>query len=121
MATRIVVGIAMIGSLTVLPALHSRLGDKVEKGRIPFLHRLRRESGENRFWKAILTHVLRRPVVSAITAGAVRGPMALAVPRLPTSESGPNSLPNRAPTVGTMHNIQRAFSTGEASPASSAT
>ena len=60
-ATMMVVGIAMLGSLTVLPALLSRLGDKVEKGKIPFLHRLRRDSGENRFWKAILTPVLRRP------------------------------------------------------------
>ena len=53
-ATMMVVGIAMLGSLTVLPALLSRLGDKVEKGKIPFLHRLRRDSGENGFWKAIL-------------------------------------------------------------------
>ena len=41
-ATMMVVGVAMIGSLTVLPALLSRLGDKIEKGKIPFLHRLRR-------------------------------------------------------------------------------
>ena len=34
--TMIVVAVAMIGSLTVLPALLGRLGDKVEKGRIPF-------------------------------------------------------------------------------------
>ena len=42
-ATMIVVAVAMLGSLTVLPALLSRLGDKVEKGRIPFIGRLRRE------------------------------------------------------------------------------
>ena len=42
-ATIMVVGVSMIGSLTVLPALLSRLGDKVDKGKIPFLHRLRRE------------------------------------------------------------------------------
>ena len=35
--TMIVVGVAMLGSLTVLPALLSQLGDRVEKGRIPFL------------------------------------------------------------------------------------
>src|SRR4029079_8903661 len=65
-ATMMVVGVAMIGSLTVLPALLSRLGDKVEKGKIPFLGRLRRNSGENRFWGAILTPVLRRPRRSAL-------------------------------------------------------
>ena len=36
-ATMIVVAIAMLGSLTVLPAVLSKLGDRVEKGRIPFL------------------------------------------------------------------------------------
>src|SRR6266542_1029407 len=41
-ATMMVVGIAMLGSLTVLPAMLSKLGYRVEKGRIPFLHRLRR-------------------------------------------------------------------------------
>ena len=40
LATIIVVAIAMLGSLTVLPALLSKLGDRVEKGRVPFLHRL---------------------------------------------------------------------------------
>src|SRR6266550_1440585 len=116
-ATMMVVGIAMIGSLTVLPALLSRLGDKVEKGRIPFLHRRRRESGDNRFWKAILTHVLRRPVVSAVTAGSVLVLMALPVLHLHTSESGLDAMPNSAPTVGTMKKIEKAFSNGDLSPA----
>ena len=35
--TILVVGVAMIGSLTVLPALLSKLGDRVDKGRIPFI------------------------------------------------------------------------------------
>ena len=52
--TMMVVAVAMIGSLTVLPALLGRLGDQVEKGRIPFLHRLRRKDGDSRFWGAIL-------------------------------------------------------------------
>ena len=61
--TMMVVAVAMIGSLTVLPALLSRLGDKVEKGRIPFVHRLRRDNGDgSRFWSAILKPVLRHPV-----------------------------------------------------------
>src|SRR5213076_1463220 len=68
-ATMMVVGIAMLGSLTVLPAMLSKLGDRVDKGKIPFLHRLRRPSGENRFWKRILTHVLRHPAMSALAAG----------------------------------------------------
>ena len=78
--TMMVVAVAMLGSLTVLPALLGRLGDKVEKGRIPFLGRLRSNNGESRFWGAILDRVLRRPVVSAVAAGAVL--IALTVPAL---------------------------------------
>jgi uncharacterized membrane protein YdfJ with MMPL/SSD domain len=76
--TMMVVAIAMIGSLTVLPALLSKLGDRVEKGRIPFVGRLRRKDGDSRVWGAILDRVLRRPVVSAVTATAIL--VALTVP-----------------------------------------
>lgn len=37
-ATIVVVVTAVLGSLTVLPALLSMLGDRVDKGRVPFLH-----------------------------------------------------------------------------------
>ena len=40
--TMMVVAVAMLGSLTVLPAMLSWLGDRVDKGRIPFLSRLKR-------------------------------------------------------------------------------
>ena len=49
--TILVVAIAMFASLTVLPAMLSWLGDRVEKGRVPILGR-RRRSGESRFWAA---------------------------------------------------------------------
>jgi RND superfamily putative drug exporter len=78
--TMMVVAIAMVGSLTVLPALLGKLGDRVEKGRLPFVHRLRSKNGESRFWGAILDRVLRRPLVSALAAGAVL--VALTVPAL---------------------------------------
>jgi len=76
--TMMVVAVAMIGSLTVLPAVLGRLGDKVEKGRLPFVGRLRSKNGESRFWGAILDRVLRRPVLSAVAAGAVL--IALTIP-----------------------------------------
>ncbi len=111
-ATMMVVGIAMLGSLTVLPALLSRLGDNVEKGKIPFLHRLRRQSGENRFWKKVLTPAMRRPgIAAAITGGALLA-MAIPVLHLHTAQSGFNALPNSAPTVETIKKIGDAFSDG---------
>ena len=54
--TIMVVAVAMFGSLTVLPAMMAWLGDRVEKGRIPLLHRFApSDAGESRIWSAILT------------------------------------------------------------------
>src|SRR4051794_16887041 len=113
-ATMMVVGIAMLGSLTVLPALLSRLGDKVDKGKIPFLHRLRRSSGDNRFWKRILTPAMRRPGIAAAIAGGALLVMALPVLHLHTTQSGLDALPNSAPTVPTIKKVQAEFSNGTA-------
>ncbi len=79
-ATILVVAIAMLGSLTVLPALLSKLGDRVERCRIPFVGRRRRDDGEGRIWGAIIDRVLRRPLLSAILAGGLL--VALALPAL---------------------------------------
>ena len=57
-STIMVVATAMLGSLTVLPAVLSKLGDRVEKGRVPLLHRLKRDDGEGRVWGWILDRVL---------------------------------------------------------------
>jgi len=111
-ATMAVVAAAMLGSLTVLPALLAKLGDRVEKGRIPFLGRLRRRSGENRFWSAILTPALRHPVVSALVAGAALVAMAVPVLHVHTAQSGLNSLPRSTPTVETLNRIQDSFPGG---------
>jgi uncharacterized membrane protein YdfJ with MMPL/SSD domain len=113
-ATMMVVGIAMLGSLTVLPALLSKLGDRVEKGKIPYLHRLRRDRGENRFWKRVLTPAMRRPGIAALVAGGALALMALPVLHLHTAQSGLDALPNSAPTVPTIKKVQNAFSDGVA-------
>ena len=115
-ATMIVVAVAMLGSLTVLPAVLSKLGDRVEKGRIPLLGRLRRPAGENRVWSALLTPVLRRPAVAAVLAAGLLAALAVPTLQLHTAQSGLQSLPRSAPTVETLDRIQAAFP-GESSPA----
>ncbi len=108
--TMMVVAVAMIGSLTVLPALLGRLGDKVEKGRIPFLSRLRSKNGESRFWGAILDRVLRRPVISAVAAGAVL--IALTVPAfsLNTATTGVDDI--SIPEIEPLKKFDAAFPGG---------
>jgi putative drug exporter of the RND superfamily len=108
-ATMIVVAVAMIGSLTVLPALLSKLGDKIEKGRIPFLGRLRRERGENRLWSAVLTPALRRPLLSAVAAAAVLLVLAYPLTGIHTAQTGLDALPKGIPTVSTIDRLQKAF------------
>jgi uncharacterized membrane protein YdfJ with MMPL/SSD domain len=114
-ATIAVVAIAMVGSLTVLPALLSRLGDKVERARIPLLGRRRRD-GEGRIWGAIVNRVLRRPVVSLVVAGGLL--VALAVPALQLRmvQPGPDTFPQSLPAVQAYKKMQQAFP-GSALPA----
>ena len=115
-ATMIVVAVAMIGSLTVLPAVLSKLGDRVEKGRIPLLGRLRRPSGENRVWSALLTPVLKRPAVAAVLAAGLLAVLAIPTLQIHTANAGSKAVPRSAPTVETLDRIQAAFP-GESSPA----
>jgi uncharacterized membrane protein YdfJ with MMPL/SSD domain len=114
--TIIVVAVAMIGSLTVLPALLAKLGDRVEKGRIPYLKRFRRQGGENRVWSRILTPVLRRPVIAAVAAGGLLVAMTVPVLHMHTAQSGLDALPKSAPTVDTLDKVQDAFA-GTTQPA----
>jgi uncharacterized membrane protein YdfJ with MMPL/SSD domain len=116
-ATMIVVAVAMLGSLTVLPALLSKLGPRVDKGRIPFVHRLRNDAGGSRLWKAILRPTLAHPAAAAALAGGLLIVLALPAFHLHTAQSGLEALPNSAPTVPTIHRIEDAFSNGVAAPA----
>jgi anti-anti-sigma factor len=108
--TIIVVAIAVLGSLTVLPAVLSKLGDRVEKGRVPFKHRLRREErGETGVWAAIVDRVLKRPVISLVLAGGVLVLMAIPAFSLHTVNTGVNGIPQDLPIMQTYDRIQAAF------------
>src|SRR2546423_8219410 len=61
-ATMIVVAVAMVGSLTVLPALLSRLGDRVDRLHVPFVGQLRRDRGEGRRGGTTVQRLLALPL-----------------------------------------------------------
>jgi uncharacterized membrane protein YdfJ with MMPL/SSD domain len=107
--TILVVAVAMLGSLTVLPATLAWLGDRVEKGRVPFVSRLRRDDGQGRIWGAILGVVLRRPVLSAVLSAGLL--LALAVPalQLRTVQPGVDTYPQSLEAIQTYNRIQEAF------------
>jgi uncharacterized membrane protein YdfJ with MMPL/SSD domain len=110
--TILVVAVAVLGSLTVLPAILAWLGDRVEKGRIPFTSRRRWTTDESGIWSRILTPVLRHPLVSVvISAGFL---VFLAVPAfgLHTATPGVETLPQDLGVIKTYNRIQAAFPGG---------
>ncbi|MGW5657016.1 MMPL family transporter [Streptomyces humi] len=115
LASLMVVAVAMVGSVTVLPALLSLLGHRVEKGRIPFLRRRERAHGpsESRFWTAVLRGVLARPLVSvAVAVGAL---LAVAAPALGMKTSQltlDQEFGHSLPIVGTYDRLNEAFPGG---------
>ena len=102
----LVVAVALFASLTVLPAVLSKLGDRVEKGRIPFVHR-RGNKGDSRIWSAILDRVLRHPLISALGAGAVLLALAVPVLSLHTTQTGIEGI--TSPAVKPIARIIDAF------------
>jgi RND superfamily putative drug exporter len=108
-ATIVVVAVAVLGSLTVLPALLAKLGHRVDKPRVPLLWRLNRRIGPGGISRRILAPVLRYPR-AALTVSAV-AVVALAVPALgmKTESADLNTLPQSIPEVRTFKELQANF------------
>src|SRR6516162_7110547 len=108
LGTIAVVGIAVIGSLTVLPAMLAWLGPKADAGRIPFLGRRRAAARPSRFWAALARRVVARPVVWGGVATIAL--LALAAPALGLRLGQPAvDAPKDAAVIRTMDAIERAF------------
>jgi len=112
--TILVVGVAVIGSLTALPALLSLLGTWVDKGKIPFLGRRRTAARRSRFWNALVRRVVTRPVLWGGTAALAL--VALAVPAftMRLADPGLHDLPASVPVVRNLLAIQHSFPGGPA-------
>ena len=106
LGTMIVVLAAMVGSLTVLPAVMSRLGDNIDWGRVPFFGRGSRDDGR---WARFISAVLCRPwLAMLVSAGSL---VVLALPAVGMHTKLPNltDLPRDLPIVRTYERIQQAF------------
>ena len=115
LATMMVVAVAVLGSLTVLPALLSRLGDRVDRLRVPFLGR-RRGNGQGRFWGAVVDRVMRRPALAAALAAGLLLALAFPALRLSLAPTGPESFPQSLTVIKSYKRMQQAFP-GKALPA----
>ena len=113
--TMLVVAVAVLGSMTFLPAMLSFLSEKnwLEKGRVPWVTKRRHQAkGESRVWGAILTRVLKRPVVSAVVAGGLL--VALSVPALGIQfkDPGYDGYSRSQPVIQTYDRLDAAFPGG---------
>src|SRR5215208_2801619 len=109
MGTILVVAVAVFASLTVLPAMLSWLGDRVEKGRIPLLSRARQGAGTSGFWASLTGHVMKRPVLSIVLAGGLL--VALAIPALgmKSVNADVEDLPGDLAVIKTYNKVKKVF------------
>jgi RND superfamily putative drug exporter len=115
LASILVVAIAMAGSVTVLPALLSMLGDRVEWGRRRSRRQRAPKPNGGRLWNATMAKVLDHPKgFAALAAGFL---IVLAIPALglrTQSLDVNQQLPSSTPLVQTYNQISAEF---PASPA----
>src|SRR5215208_3403141 len=86
--------VSVAAALTLLPALLSLLGDRVNALRIPFFGRAAQRE-ESPFWTRVVRGVMRRPVISLVISTAVLLALAAPVLALRSGEAGVSTLPDR--------------------------
>ena len=105
-----VVLIAVIGSLTFLPATLAILGDNVDRLRLPFLGRDRPEGSG--LWAVVVRAVMRRPVIAFLVAGAVLVAIAIPTGRLHMGQSDFDSFPDSIDAVAGVNLLNEKWPQG---------
>ena len=110
--TILVVAVAVVGSLTVLPATLAWLGDRIEKGGVPIIKDQPWNAGESALWSRILNPVLRHPVVSVVAAGGLLVVLSIPAFGLHTANPSVRTLPQDLSVIQTYNQIQEVFPGG---------
>ncbi|RJQ82652.1 MMPL family transporter [Pseudonocardiaceae bacterium YIM PH 21723] len=107
----LVVACAVLGSLTVLPALLIKLGDWVDRPRIPLLWRLSRpgKPGQGRFWPTVLRPSLQRPVRTLAVSVAALGVLALPAADMYLKQPGQSDMPHSVPAFQALDRLNKTF------------
>jgi uncharacterized membrane protein YdfJ with MMPL/SSD domain len=133
----VVVFVTMVGSVTVLPALLGKLGDRVERGvlavgaatlmrplaavgvrpralarlrdRRTLLTRVRGQRSGSRGWQLLLRPALRHPAVSVVLAATALAVLALPMLSMHTKLMGFSDLPQGLQVVRSYERIQHRF------------
>lgn len=110
LGTILVVAVAVLGSLTALPAALAGLGGKIDRPRIPLLWRRTANAGkESRFWSAVLGPVLKAPAVYAILGLAAMLALALPTLDMKLKVPGDEDLPRSFAIMQTYDRVVEAF------------
>jgi uncharacterized membrane protein YdfJ with MMPL/SSD domain len=105
-----VVLIAVIGSLTFLPATLAILGDNVNRLRVPFLGRDRPEGSG--VWAVVVRAVMRHPVVTFLVAAGVLVAIASPTARLHMGQSDFASFPDSIDSVQAVNLLNEKWPEG---------
>lgn len=108
LGSMLVVATAVLGSLTALPATLTLLGDRVERGRIPFLGR-RVATRRGRFWERLATQTVRRPVAALILSAGLLVALAIPAVGMTTRLPGFSDLPRSIPAVADFDAMRASF------------
>jgi RND superfamily putative drug exporter len=105
----IVVAVAVLGSVTVLPALLAKLGRRVDRPRVPLLWRLTNRSGPPRVWPALLRPALRYPLATLLITLVALGALAWPALDLKLKSSTDDDLPRAIPVMRSYDRLTAAF------------
>ena len=115
LAAMVVVALAVIMSVTLLPALLAMLGDNVNRLRVPFLRLGAGEGGG--VWGFITDRVLERPVIMATVTTVALVALAVPLATLNLGFNGAKSLPDAVDAKKAVLALQDNFTIGLFSPA----
>src|SRR6185312_9324520 len=105
----VAIAIAVIGSVTVLPAVLAKLGDRVDRGRLPFVGRIRARRSGPGLWGRLAGAVTRHPASALIVAVCVLGALAVPAIDMHPADQGTAALPEKTPIRVAERQIDRAF------------
>lgn len=117
LGTILVVALAVIGSLTVLPATLALLGDRIDRGRIPGYRALaaareRRDARVGRrtgVWAGLARGVTRHPRAALVASVCVLGTLAVPMVGMHTGDLQASDLPQNLPVVKAINAIEATF------------
>jgi len=107
----VLVGLTTVAAATtLLPAVLSLLGDRIDALRLPFLGRS--AASEGRFWGWVVSRVQRRPLISLVASVAILVALALPALDLRTGSAGVRTIPDGYPSKDGFNALEREFGVG---------